>query len=590
VEGLDERFRLLVEPGGASRDRHSSLRATLDWSYEQLADHERNLFGRLSVFPGGSSLSAVEWSGETAGIGEGETLDALQALVDRSLLVADTLAPDEARYAMLETLQTYGRERLAERGALEEAVRSHRRFFTGFAEGAEGAILGPDHQVWQRRLTVEHPNLRRAFETAIADDDATSALRIAASLWQLWAITDRHHEGRRWLEEALDVGDAAPAEVRAHAMTTLCYLAGQDRDAERALEAGDAAIALAEEAGSRWEVASAKHAMALALFDSGDDERAGRYVDDARVVMEEVGDDWRLCALELIASSSAVRTGDLPPAADAAGRVLERATRIGYLPFMCWARLQLGTIAQRAGRPSDARSELEAALELALDLSLPHYVSFAEALLAGAAVRTGDGDGARRWYADALETAETARAPWFAALARVGLAAVLEGEGEIAEADALLADVVAWGDGSAGGPARESFFVTLSGDPYAVALIVLGAHELGSDPERGADRLRRGIGEAVRERDHAALALALERSAAALIGPGDEETVALVAAATAIREAAAYPRTPLEERTVDRVLEAARDTLTPEVLLAAEERGRAIAIEDAPQVLRQLLG
>jgi predicted ATPase/DNA-binding SARP family transcriptional activator len=590
VEGLDERFRLLVEPGGASRDRHASLRATLDWSYDQLAGHERDLFERLSVFPGGSSLSAVEWMGETAGIGQVETLDGLQALVDRSLLVADTLDPDEARYAMLETLQTYGRERLADRGALEEAVRSHRRFFTGFAEEAEVGILGPDHQAWQRRLTVEHPNLRRAFETAIADADATSALRIAASLWQLWAITDRHHEGRRWLEEALGVGDSAPAEVRAHALTTLCYLAGQDRDAERALAAGDAAIALAEEVGSEWAVASAKHAMALVLFDSGDDERARRYVDDARLVMEEAGDDWRLCALELIASSSAVRSGDLRSAADAAGRVLERATRIGYLPFMCWARLQLGTIALRAGRPSDARSELEAALELALDLSLPHYVSFAEALLAGVAVRTGDGDGARRWYTDALETAETARAPWFAALARVGLAAVLESEGKIAEADALLADIVTWGDGSAGGPARESFFITLSGDPYAIALIALGARELGSDPERGEDLLRRGIDQAVRERDHAALALALERSAAVLVGPGDEEAVALVAAATAIREATAYPRTPLEERTVDLVLEAARATLTPEMLSGAERRGRAIAVADAPEFLRQHVG
>jgi predicted ATPase/DNA-binding SARP family transcriptional activator len=590
VEGLDERFRLLVEPGGASRDRHASLRATLDWSCDQLADHERDLFERLSVFPGGSSLSAVEWVGAEAGIGPVETLDALQALVDRSLLVADTLAPDEARYAMLETLQTYGRARLAERGALGEAVGSHRRFFTGFAERGEKGILGPDHLAWQRMLVVEHPNLRRAFETALADEDAASALRIAAPLWQLWAITDRHHEGRRWLEEALQVGDSAPAEVRAHALTSLCYLAGQDRDIDRALAAGDSAIALAEDVGSAWEVASAKHAMALVLFDSGDVERAERYVDDARPVMEEAADDWRLCALELIASSSAVRSGDLGSAADAAGRVLARATRIGYLPFMCWARLQLGTVAQRAGRPSDARSDLEAALELALDLALPHYVSFVEALLAGVAVRTGDGAGARRWYADALETAEDAGAPWFAALARVGLAAVLEGEGEIADADALLADVVAWGDGRSGGPARESFFITLSGDPYAIALITLGARDLGSDEERGAGRLRRGIDEAVHEQDHAAIALALERSAARLVRRGHEEAVVLVAAATAIREANAYPRSPLEDRTVDEVLEAARATLTPEMLMAAQERGCAISLEDVPAFLRQRLG
>jgi ATP/maltotriose-dependent transcriptional regulator MalT len=384
-------------------------------------------------------------------------------------------------------------------------------------------------------------------------------------------------------------GDAPP-EARAHALTTLCYLAGQDRDADRALAAGEEAIALAEAIGWRSEVALAKHAMALALIDRGDPDRAERYVADARVVMEETGNDWHLCALELIASSSALRSGDLTSAAEAARRVLQRATRIGYDPFMCWARLQLGTVAQRAGRPSDARSDLEAALELARDLHLPHYASFAQTLLADVAVRAGDSVGARRSYEDALEIAEAADAPWFAALARVGLAAVREADGEIAEADALLADVVEWGDRCGGGPTRESFFITLAGDPYARALIALGARDLGLDAERGKDRLLRGIDEAVREQDHAAIASALERSAAALVGVGGEQAMALAAAATAIRVAGVYPRTPLEERTVDGVLDAARATLSPEALAAADARGGAVGLDDAPAFLRQHLG
>jgi predicted ATPase len=589
VEGLDERFRLLVQPGGAPQDRHASLRATLDWSYEQLGDDERSLFQRLSVFSGGCSLSAVEWLGEAAGLDQVATLDALQALIDRSLLIADVLAAEDARYGMLETLQTYGRERLAERGGLEDAIHAHRRFFTGLADRAERGILGADHRAWQRTLLVERPNLRRAFETAIADGDPTSALGIAAALWQLWAITDRHHEGRRWIEEALEAGEDAAADVRARALTSLCYLAGQDRDAERAIAAGDAAIALAEEIGSAWAVAWAKQAMALVLFDTGDAERAERLVADARVVMEEAGEDWRVCGLELIASSAAVRSGDLRSAAEAAARVLTRATRIGYHPFMCWARIQLGVVAARAARPSDARDDLDAALELARGLELPHYVSFVESLLGDVALRTGDTATARRSYTDALATADAADAPWFAALARVGLAAILEGEGAIAEADALRADVVAWGEGAGGGPARESFFITMSGDPYAMALIALGARELRTDAGRGADHLRHGIDEATREQDRAAIAFALERAAAAIPGLGGEDAVALVAAATAIRTATAYPRNALEQRTVEAVLDGARSILTHERLATAEERGRATTLDEAPELLRQLL-
>ncbi len=511
VEGLDERFRLLVQPGGASRDRHASLRATLDWSYEQLGDDERvppraplGVLGRMFARCGRvDRRDRRPRPRRDAGCPPG---------VDRPF------APHR-RHARPTTRGTGCSRRFRPtlaRGSPNGAASRTRSARTDgssltFADQAERGILGADHRAWQRRLLVERPNLRRAFETAIADGDATSALGIAAALWHMWAITDRHHEGRQWLEEALDVGDDAPSDARARALTSLCYLAGQDRDADRALEAGDAAIALAEETGSEWAVAWAKQAMALVLFDTGDVERAERFVADARVVMEEAGEDWRVCGLDLIASSEAVRCGDLRSAADAARRVLARATRIGYHPFVCWARIQLGVVAARDGRPSDGRADLDAALELARDLGLPHYVSFVESLLGGVALRTGDTATARRSYTDALETADAAGAPWFAALARVGLAAVLEGEGATAEADALRADVVAWGDGADRGAARESFFITMSGDPYAAALIALGARELISDAERGADHIRRGIAEAARERDRAAIALALER-------------------------------------------------------------------------------
>ena len=56
---LDDRFRLLTGGRRTAPPRHQALRATLDWSYELLAEPERVLLRRLAVFAGPFSLEAA---------------------------------------------------------------------------------------------------------------------------------------------------------------------------------------------------------------------------------------------------------------------------------------------------------------------------------------------------------------------------------------------------------------------------------------------------------------------------------------------------------------------------------------------------
>ena len=69
---LDDRFRLLTGGRRTALPRHQTLRATLDWSYELLAEPERVILRRLAVFAGAFSLEAagaVAASPETRGVG-----------------------------------------------------------------------------------------------------------------------------------------------------------------------------------------------------------------------------------------------------------------------------------------------------------------------------------------------------------------------------------------------------------------------------------------------------------------------------------------------------------------------------------------
>jgi predicted ATPase len=119
ADRLDERFALLARRKSATADRHRSLRAAVDWSYDLLDGDEQMLFARLGVFSTTVTLAEVE---AVCG-GGAPVLDLLDALVDRSLVTVREV-DGQTRYGMLETLRAYARERLAERG---EVVAMHDR-------------------------------------------------------------------------------------------------------------------------------------------------------------------------------------------------------------------------------------------------------------------------------------------------------------------------------------------------------------------------------------------------------------------------------------------------------------------------------
>ena len=173
---LDQRFRLLV---GSRRGlaRHQTLRHAVAWSYDHLDDAEKALLERCSVFAGGFDLqSACAVMGSM--IDDFATLDLLDALVRKSLLVADRSA-GRTRFSMLETIRQFAEEQLVARGEASEIRAAHSRYFAG----READILALWDSPRQREaydwFTIELANLRTAFRWAADQGDLDVAATIA---------------------------------------------------------------------------------------------------------------------------------------------------------------------------------------------------------------------------------------------------------------------------------------------------------------------------------------------------------------------------------------------------------------------------
>src|SRR5271170_6342720 len=126
---LDQRFRLLV---GSRRglERHQTLRHAVAWSYDHLDDAERTLLERCSVFAGGFDLQSACAVARFDDPDDYAVLDLLDALVRKSLLVADR-SSGRTRFSMLETIRQFAEEQLVASGSATEVRTAHARYFAG---------------------------------------------------------------------------------------------------------------------------------------------------------------------------------------------------------------------------------------------------------------------------------------------------------------------------------------------------------------------------------------------------------------------------------------------------------------------------
>ena len=114
---------------GVARDapeRQRSLRATFEWTYGLLAPGERLLFRRLGVFAGPAALDAIE---AVCAMADADppvlVLDALEGLLEFSLVRGDERTEQPRRFTMPQALRDFAREGLEASGEADVARRRH---------------------------------------------------------------------------------------------------------------------------------------------------------------------------------------------------------------------------------------------------------------------------------------------------------------------------------------------------------------------------------------------------------------------------------------------------------------------------------
>jgi predicted ATPase/class 3 adenylate cyclase len=295
---LEQRLPTLT---GGPRDlpeRQQTLRATIEWSYLLLDDHEQRLFARLSTFVGG-------WTPEAAEAVCGATLDDLGSLLDKSLLRRDADLDAVPRFTMLETIRDYALERLDKRGEGAQLARKHAHYFATLAaavcEGRGHGVARREHyqrsyNEWLQWMSSERDNLVATLAWFVDRRSADSAIELVLNIWRLWFQRGPMRDGQAWTEKVLDLKGA----VRSPEFGWFLGCAAEfprfrgDYARARALEERAVDLLRRKGEGEKGRLASCIEALASIVEHQKDHDLARTLHEESLAIARELADGDRI--------------------------------------------------------------------------------------------------------------------------------------------------------------------------------------------------------------------------------------------------------------------------------------------------------
>jgi predicted ATPase/DNA-binding SARP family transcriptional activator/Tfp pilus assembly protein PilF len=189
---LEQRLDLLVTNLHNVPERHRSIHATLEYSWNLLNHEEKSALIGLSVFRGGFSREAAE---QVAGLG----LVELGSFVDRSLLQRK----DHGRYELHELIRRFAFEKGVEADSdLCKSQSKHSNYFGDFLDQRIADLEEDGNPQIQSQVEKELENIRLAWDWAVSHNNAEVISRAAQGLHLLFERKGLFQESREAFQKA----------------------------------------------------------------------------------------------------------------------------------------------------------------------------------------------------------------------------------------------------------------------------------------------------------------------------------------------------------------------------------------------------
>jgi predicted ATPase/DNA-binding winged helix-turn-helix (wHTH) protein len=285
---LDAPLQAWLRARSTAPARHSTLRATLEWSHGLLSETEKAVLCRLAVFAGRFSMEAAEAVAGDAEMPGGKVFEIVLGLIRKSM-IAVAPGPGAQRYRLLETTRVFMLELLAGSPDAEVIRRRHARYVLHVLEKAKNESETTGDAVWHERYRLALDDVRGALEWAM-NQDSDEAVALAGASWPLWRELSLRGEGQRRLGAAMaklrpDAPPALEARLRRGVADMWCRNAAVNTSYLEIVHS----VALYRQLGERAELGCALTELAFALLLLGRIEEAESAILEALSLLETAG-------------------------------------------------------------------------------------------------------------------------------------------------------------------------------------------------------------------------------------------------------------------------------------------------------------
>ena len=381
LAGLGDALRLLT--GGSRRElrRHQTLEASIDWSCALLTAHQRLLLFRLSVFSGSFDLRGAESVCTGDGLDQLDVLDALERLIDHSL-VAPMEGDNQYRFVVLETVRQFGARELRQHDTSMVWQSRHAEYYAALAAEFGQRCETADQFLCVATLTTEYDNIRAALAWFRDHRPADRLALMVFDLGPFWDVAGDKVEGAKWASRALELLGSEPTPIKARLTALWAECRVSIGDFKGAYNDANAALRIGEESGDLWSQGRGSSSLTTILA-YGDLAAWKPRWDETVRLLTESGDDYALAgtltwgAVPLIfrgwANAASIALEVAWPVVLATGSPLLAATQ----------RLCEAGVANLVGRPRDAESIVRSVLSSGALGSAPR-IAIGEGILSSA--------------------------------------------------------------------------------------------------------------------------------------------------------------------------------------------------------------